>query len=118
MPDVDVWTLSRLLSTAGRLVEQAWNAKLRGIGLSYAAVIALDALEAAGPISPADLAKIIRVQAQTMGTALYRLEANSYLRREDHPSDRRSHIVTITSNGLTILNRRASWKILCSRIWN
>ncbi|NWL13894.1 MarR family transcriptional regulator [Paenarthrobacter nitroguajacolicus] len=105
MPDMELWPTSRLLSTAARLVELAWNDKLRPLGLTYPAVLTLDAVATAGPITPGDLAKSVRVQAQTMGPLLSRLESRGFIRREPNRFDRRSQLVSITDLGRTLLEQ-------------
>ncbi|MGR0159171.1 MarR family winged helix-turn-helix transcriptional regulator [Paenarthrobacter nitroguajacolicus] len=105
MPDMDRWPTSRLLSTAARLVELAWNDKLRPLGLTYPAVLTLDAVATAGPITPGDLARSVRVQAQTMGPLLSRLEARGFILREPNRFDRRSQLISITELGLTLLEQ-------------
>lgn len=99
MPDVRRWPTGRLLSTAARLVEHAWNEKLGDIGLTHAGVIALDVLAASGPMTQSSLAQIVRVQAQTIGKTLMRLEAHGYVLRQRSESDRRSQVVSITVAG-------------------
>ena len=105
MPDMERWPTSRLLSTAARLVELAWNDKLRPLGLTYPAVLTLDAVATGGPITPGDLARSVRVQAQTMGPLLTRLESRGYIRREPNRFDRRSQLVLITDLGLSLLEQ-------------
>ncbi|MET3370157.1 MarR family transcriptional regulator [Arthrobacter sp. M2012083] len=105
MPDMELWPTSRLLSTAARLVELAWNDKLRPLGLTYPAVLTLDAVATAGPITPGDLARSVRVQAQTMGPLLSRLESRGFIRREPNRFDRRSQLISITDLGLTLLEQ-------------
>lgn len=97
------WPTGRLLSTAARLVEHAWNEKLSGMGLTHAGVIALDVLAAQGPMTQAMLAQIVRVQAQTMGKTLMRLESHGHVRRQRSQSDRRSHVVSLTDAGTSAL---------------
>ncbi|MBT2595911.1 MarR family transcriptional regulator [Arthrobacter sp. ISL-72] len=94
-----LWPTGRLLSTAARLVENAWNAKLGDIGLTHAGVIALDVLEAKGPMTQSMLAQVVRVQAQTIGRTLMRLESYAYIDRQRSQSDRRSQVVSITDAG-------------------
>jgi DNA-binding MarR family transcriptional regulator len=94
-----LWPTGRLLSTAARLVEHAWNEKLGDIGLTHAGVIALDVLAAKGPLTQSVLAQIVRVQAQTIGKTTQRLEAHGYVRRQRSESDRRSQVVSITDAG-------------------
>lgn len=105
MPDMDSWPTGRLLSTAARLVEHSWNEKLADAGLTHAGVIALDVLSAAEePMSQAMIAQKVRVQNQTMGKTLSRLEAWGYIRRQPSPSDRRSQVVSITDVGARVIN--------------
>ncbi len=103
MPDMEHWPTGRLLSTAARLVEHAWNERLVRIGVTHAGVIALGVLETQGPMTQAKLAQIVRVQAQTMGKTLSRLEAHGHVTRVRNDLDRRSHMVSITPQGLEAL---------------
>ncbi|MDR6556404.1 DNA-binding MarR family transcriptional regulator [Arthrobacter pascens] len=99
MPDMDRWPTGRLLSTAARLVEHSWNEKLGAIGLTHAGVIAIEVLYNNGPMTQAQLAQLVRVQAQTMGKTLSRLEAHGHIVRQRSTSDRRSHVVSLTERG-------------------
>ncbi|MET1088711.1 MAG: MarR family transcriptional regulator [Arthrobacter sp.] len=96
---MDQWPTGRLLSTAARLVEHSWNEKLGAIGLTHAGVIAIEVLNAQGPMTQAQLAQYVRVQAQTMGKTLSRLEAHGHIARVRSTSDRRSHVVSLTEQG-------------------
>ncbi|WP_354191236.1 MarR family transcriptional regulator [Arthrobacter sp. UYCu712] len=96
-----LWPTGRLLSTAARLVEYAWNEKIGDIGLTHAGVIALDVLAASGHMTQAALAQIVRVQAQTIGKTLTGLEAHGFVRRQRSESDRRSQVVSITDAGIS-----------------
>ena len=96
---MDRWPTGRLLSTAARLVEHSWNEKLGAIGLTHAGVIAMEVLSANGPMTQAQLAQLVRVQAQTMGKTLSRLEAHGHISRQRSDSDRRSHVVSLTDQG-------------------
>jgi DNA-binding MarR family transcriptional regulator len=93
------WPTGRLLSTAARLVEHSWNEKLGAIGLTHAGVIAIEVLDAQGPMTQAQLAQFVRVQAQTMGKTLSRLESHGHVVRVRSTSDRRSHVVSLTERG-------------------
>ena len=99
MPDMDHWPTGRLLSTAARLVEHSWNEKLGAIGLTHAGVIAIEVLAVQGPMTQAQLAQYVRVQAQTMGKTLSRLESHGHIARVRSTSDRRSHVVSLTERG-------------------
>jgi DNA-binding MarR family transcriptional regulator len=94
-----MWPTSRLLSTAARIVEHAWNERLIDIALNHAGLIALDVLEATGPLTQSSLAQIVRVQPQTIGKTLQHLEARGYVCRQRSESDRRSQVVSITDAG-------------------
>lgn len=96
---MDRWPTGRLLSTAARLVEHSWNEKLGAIGLTHAGVIAMEVLSANGPMTQAQLAHLVRVQAQTMGKTLSRLEAHGHISRQRSDSDRRSQVVSLTDRG-------------------
>jgi DNA-binding MarR family transcriptional regulator len=99
MPDMDHWPTGRLLSTAARLVEHSWNEKLSAIGLTHAGVIAIEVLAAKGSMTQAQLAQYVRVQAQTMGKTLSRLESHGHIARVRSTSDRRSQVVSLTESG-------------------
>lgn len=105
MPDLEQWPTGRLLTTAARLVEHAWNERLVKIGVTHAGVIALGVLASQGPMAQAALAQIVRVQAQTMGKTLSRLETRGHVSRSRNDLDRRSHMVTITDAGQQVLDR-------------
>lgn len=93
------WPTNRLLSTAARLVEHAWNESLAALGLTHAGVMALDVLHTEGSMTQAQLAHKVRVQAQTMGKTLHRLEVHGYITRSKNARDRRSHVVAISPAG-------------------
>jgi DNA-binding MarR family transcriptional regulator len=103
VPDLNSWPTPRLLSTAARLVEHAWNEKLADLGLTHAGVIALEVLEADGPMAQTLLAARARVQAQTMGKTLSRLEAHGHVVRARSQTDRRAHEVSISELGKAAL---------------
>ena len=101
------WPTNRLLSTAARLVEHAWNEELASLGVTHAGVMALDVLHSKGSMTQAQLAQEVRVQAQTMGKTLHRLEAHGHISRAKNERDRRSHVVSISPVGEGVLERAA-----------
>lgn len=105
MPDLEQWPTGRLLTTAARLVEHAWNERLVTIGVTHAGVIALGVLAGQGAMTQAGLAQIVRVQAQTMGKTLSRLETRGHVSRVRNDLDRRSHTVSITCAGREVLEQ-------------
>ena len=99
MSDTDLWTTERLLTTAARLTENAWNERLLEIGITHAGFIALRAIEANGRISQVELAEQLHVTAQTVGRALARLEQQGLVSRQSSESDRRAFLVSLTQLG-------------------
>ncbi|GLB68719.1 MarR family winged helix-turn-helix transcriptional regulator [Arthrobacter mangrovi] len=105
MPDLNNWPTARLLSTAARLVEHAWDEQLASLGLTHAGRIALEVLDAGGPMVQAAVAAGVRVQAQTMGKTLSRLQAHGHITRVPNQADRRSHRVAVSDLGRAVLVR-------------
>lgn len=103
MPDINDWTTPRLLSTAARLAEHAWNEELAGLGLTHAGFIALEVLEAEGSMVQARLSTRVQVRAQTMGQTLSRLEAHGHITRERSRADGRSQRVAVSELGKAAL---------------
>ena len=99
MPDdPSSWATGRLLSTAARLMEHAWDAHLAGWDLNHAGFAVLWQLEA-GPLAQRDLAVRHQVQDQTMSRIVERLERSGYVRRERAAADRRRVLVHLTDAG-------------------
>ena len=70
MPNEGDWEPVRLLSTAARLVRREADNRLREVGLTQERVTVLRVLLADGPMRRAELARRLRVTAQTLGTSL------------------------------------------------
>ncbi|PYY56152.1 MarR family transcriptional regulator [Curtobacterium sp. MCSS17_011] len=98
------WPLGRLLSAAARSVERDWDERLRAIGLSHAAVVAIDILIRTGPTGADTIARTARVQPQTMSRTLERMERDGLVERSPHPADRRRRVVSVTPAG------RSAWE--------
>ncbi|MFC7625583.1 MarR family winged helix-turn-helix transcriptional regulator [Microlunatus sp. GCM10028923] len=96
--DLADWSLGRLLSTAARRVEHAWNRTLAEHGLTHAGLVALQALSS-GPATQRELARASRVEEQTMARVLERLERTGHIARSPDPADRRRRLVTRTAAG-------------------
>ncbi len=99
MSDIDSWTTERLLTTAARLTENAWNERLLSLGITHAAFITLRAIEAHGPLSQVELAEQLHVTAQTVGRTLARLQQQGLVARQSSESDRRTSVVSLTDLG-------------------
>ena len=96
--DVGRWPTGRVLSTAARLVEHAWDDALRAWDLNHARYAVL-ALLLAGPATQRELARRAGMEEQTMGRMLRGMEENGHVRRERDPADRRRSVVTLTPDG-------------------
>ena len=101
-PDPDARSSYRLITVAARLVQRRQDDALAPLGLTRAAVIAMEGL-AAGALNQEQLADVIRVQSQTLGRVLSRLEASGHITRTRHPTDRRQLRVELTQAGLAAL---------------
>jgi len=98
----DDWVTGRLLATAARLVEHAWNARLRADGVSHAGLIVLSTL-GRGPSSQRELAADQHVTEQTIGRTIAHLEATGHVIRRSDPADRRRRLVGLTESGSGLL---------------
>ena len=107
-PEANLRASYRLLITAARLVQRRQDEALAPLGLTRAAVIALEAA-APGPLNQEQLAAKVHVQSQTIGQVLTRLESQGLLKRTRNPSDRRQFQVKLTIAGKVALDaaRRA-----------
>jgi len=92
------WSFGRLLSMAGRLVEQEWNSWLADRDLTHAGLLALHALRF-GPCAQRELAAASMVEEQTMSKVLDRLERAGYVTRDRDTADRRRLVVRRTPAG-------------------
>jgi DNA-binding MarR family transcriptional regulator len=97
--DPDARSSYRLITLAARLIQRRQDDALAPLGLTRAAVIALEGLMG-GPLNQEQLADAIRVQSQTLGRVLTRLEATGLITRTRHPSDRRQLKVELTDAGV------------------
>ncbi|WP_237656964.1 MarR family winged helix-turn-helix transcriptional regulator [Agreia sp. COWG] len=101
------WPTGRLLATASRLVEHAWTQKLDRLGLTHAGLVVLHLLQD-GPLSQTDLARLARVENQTISRTLERLQREDFVERRPDESDRRRHVVTVTQAGIDVWNAAQS----------
>ncbi len=99
--------MSRLLSTAARLVEHAMDESLASLNLTHAGVIVLEVLAAEGEMTQSRLADRVRVEAQTMGKTVARLEACGHVVRIRSEADRRQQLVSASEQGLLALEKAA-----------
>ncbi|PNH86423.1 MarR family winged helix-turn-helix transcriptional regulator [Arthrobacter sp. AFG20] len=97
-PDAEQWGPHQLLSMAARLVQRRQDQALAELGLTHAAVIALQGL-LAGPLNQEQLAADIKVRSQSIGRVLSRLEEAGLVARASSSLDRRHNEVSITEAG-------------------
>ena len=97
-PDAEQWGPHQLLSMAARLVQRRQDQALAELGLTHAAVIALQGL-LDGPLNQEELAAAIKVRSQSIGRVLSRLEGAGLVVRESSSQDRRHNEVSITEAG-------------------
>lgn len=68
-----------------------------------------------GPLTPGELADVERVSAPSMTRTINCLAERGLVAREDHPSDGRSKVVSLTAEGLAVLDRtrraRDDWMV-------
>jgi DNA-binding MarR family transcriptional regulator len=88
----------QLLSQAARLVQRHQDDVLAPLGLTRAAVIALEGL-APGALNQEQLASSVHAKSQTMGKILARLQLAGLVSRSRHPQDRRQLIIGLTGAG-------------------
>jgi DNA-binding MarR family transcriptional regulator len=94
----------RLFSLAPRLVE-ILDLGAREYGLSYARGRVVAALHASGPVLMRALSEAVGVTPRTITGLVDALEADGWVERRTHPSDRRATIVAITPAGQTAFAR-------------
>ena len=91
----------------------------RPIGeLTIAQLSALHSLDAAGAMTPSELADVERVQPPTMTRVVARLEERSLVQRSPHPTDRRQVVLAATPQGRRLIaeNRRIRDEWLARRL--
>jgi DNA-binding MarR family transcriptional regulator len=103
MSDPEQWSAARLLVTAGRLVENAYNAQLAGLGITHAGMTVLAVLAARGALRQIQLADELKVQTQTMGKMLERLARKGFVSRTPRSPDRHRQLIIISPAGQDVL---------------
>lgn len=96
------WPVGRLLSTAARRIERAWDGHLAAWDLNHASLPVLVHVSYA-PMSQRQLADACGVTEQTMSRVVARLERTGYVTRRRHDDDRRRHVIAITPDGARAL---------------
>jgi len=96
-----------LLKSLHHTLRQSMDEAMRkkGVDLSFAHFGALFGLYCEPGITGAKLARRAMVSAQTMNSALRRLEADGRIERRPHPDSRRADSWTVTDEGLELLEQ-------------
>jgi DNA-binding MarR family transcriptional regulator len=99
-----------LLKSLHHTLRQAMDEAMRkkGVDLSFAHFGALFGIHCEPGITGAKLARRVMVSAQTMNSALRRLEADGRIERRPHPDSRRADSWTVTDEGLELLEHARS----------
>jgi len=95
--------LKSLHHTLRQTMEEAMRRK--GIELSFAHFAALFTIDSEPGINGAKLARRAMVSAQTMNSALRRLESDGRIERRPHPDSRRADSWTVTDEGIELLEQ-------------
>ncbi|MCC9192302.1 MarR family transcriptional regulator [Arthrobacter sp. zg-Y916] len=99
------WEAIRLLSTAARMLRREMDNSLRAMGLTQERVTALKVLRDAGPMRRAELARRLRVTAQTLGTTLVSMREQGLVKElGDGAGDAPRRAVEISERGRVALD--------------
>ena len=99
------WEAVRLLSTAARLVRREVDNRLRDVGLTQERVTVLRVLQTEGPMKRAELARRLRVTAQTLGTSLVTMARQGLVGELPPAADGARRVVDISDLGRQMLVR-------------
>ncbi|MCC3272393.1 MarR family winged helix-turn-helix transcriptional regulator [Arthrobacter zhangbolii] len=97
------WEPVRLLSTAARLVRRQVDNKLRAVGLTQERVTVLRVLLVDGPMRRAELARRLRVTAQTLGTALVSMAGQGLVEEVAIAAGKSGRLMAISERGQKLL---------------
>ncbi|MEU8656126.1 MarR family winged helix-turn-helix transcriptional regulator [Actinoplanes philippinensis] len=95
------WLLGRAAAHGHRLVAQALAGE--GVRMMHHAVLA--SVAELGPVSQADLARVLRVDPKDMVATLRELRRHGWVTSTPDPADRRKNAIAITPAGTGLLHR-------------
>ena len=96
--------LDRLLLIS-ELFQRDLERAFTGTSLSTARMHVLWVLQHEGPVTQQTLAERLEVTPRNISGLVDALEETGYVRRGPHPTDRRAHLVALTSEGVTLMER-------------
>jgi DNA-binding MarR family transcriptional regulator len=85
-----------LLHDVARLLRQAYDRRVRGLGLTRSQWWVLNQLFRNPGVNQSELADILEIRKPTLGRLLDRMEAKGWVRREHDATDRRAWRVHLT----------------------
>jgi len=88
-----------LLKKAAHRIQEAYEGRLAPLGLAGKHYGVLSVLEERGSITQHEIGKCVYVDRTTMVGIIDDLEKKGLVERKEHPTDRRSHAVYLTSKG-------------------
>ncbi len=94
-----------LVSRLGVLATRHFSERIESIGLTPRMWGALNVLAAEGPISQQQLGRSIAMDPSSMVSTIDELEAQGWVQRRPHPTDRRAHALHLTPAGRRTLAR-------------
>lgn len=99
MPDQGHGELVATVERSTHLLELYFERELADLGVTQAEAHILGRLGRAGSTSTNNLHRLFGHKRSTLTSVLDRLERRGYTRREIHPDDRRSFLITLTDDG-------------------
>lgn len=94
---------SNALHNAARMWRLALDRRLKDLGISQAGWLSVAYIaKAKSPLSQAELASLVQVEAATMVSTIDRLEKAGLVRRLPSESDRRVKLLVVTAEGQAI----------------
>ena len=103
--EIEEWSTARLLVTASRMLERAWEQVLRDHGVTHAGYTILEECLLGGAQPQRRLARNCRVTDQTISRTIERLERKDLVSRATDLADERRQLVSITEAGRRVYAR-------------
>ena len=85
-----------ILNDVARLLRTTYDRRMKALGLTRSQWWVLTHLYRNDGVTQSELAEILEIEKPTLGRLLDRLEANGWVRREEHAVDRRAKRVFLT----------------------
>lgn len=89
------------INLVSRTIVRVLDERLRPLGFAMSHLPVLRALAQGGPLSQKELARIARVEQQTMAELLTRMERAGLVEREQNPEDKRGSLTSLSRSAKT-----------------